>query len=212
MMTCLLAAGLAAAPAAQAARPETVIVRGQVRNTTGEGVPGVPVRVIATRRVIKFLQVESKPVQAELAAGLTDATGFYEISVPRDRDFDDFFLRFYDRERFDAVKYAVPPDLDITRIVRKGRVGVLDQNLEFAPGWDAVSRLVDLYGEGSPRGEIVRRLGVPDRTERTASPEGGERETWWYDAVGVAYALEDGRVIERTVFEPQRESTPIARQ
>jgi hypothetical protein len=212
MTTVLLAAGLGAATTAEAARPEKVIIRGQVRDTSGQGVSRVPVRVIATRRVVKFLKVESKPVQAELAATLTDATGFYEIQVPRDRDFDDFYLRFYDRQGFDAVKYAVPPDVDITRIIRKGRVEVLDQNLEFAPGWDAVSRLVGLYGEGSPRGEIVRQLGVPDRTERVAAPAGGERETWWYDAAGVAYVLEDGRVIERTEFEPHQESTPIARQ
>jgi hypothetical protein len=67
---------LLAIPVEGATKPQSVVVRGRVTDSGGEGVAGVPVRVIATRRVAKFLTVESRPAQKELVATTTDANGF----------------------------------------------------------------------------------------------------------------------------------------
>ena len=193
-------------------KPKTMVVRGQVTDDTGQGVENVPIRVIATRRVVKFLTIESQPAEAELVTGSTDASGFYEIEVPKVRDYDFYFLRYFDGETFDAVRYAVPEDIEITDRISKRRPVVQDLTLLPAAGWDAVQRLISLYGAGSARSEIVRALGVPERTERTTTPEGIDRETWWYDTVGVAYVINDGRVTDKKTFAPRQESSSLARR
>ncbi len=60
-LTLAATAALGGAPEAGLTKPKSVVVRGQVTDTDGNGVAGVPVRVLATRRVAKFLTVESRP-------------------------------------------------------------------------------------------------------------------------------------------------------
>ena len=170
----------------------------------------MPVRVIATRRIARFLSIESKPAQAVLARTVTDAAGFYEFHVSKAREYDYYFLRFYDSTGFDAVKFAVPDDVEITRLITRRRPVVVDQVLQHAPEWEAVQRLRSLYGPDSLRGKIVRDLGVPDRTERAFTDAGVERETWWFDAAGVAYVIEDGEVVDKREFQAEAESHSIA--
>ncbi len=169
-------------------------------------------RVLATRRVVRFLTVESRPSEIEVVAGSTDANGFYELTMSKMRDYDFYFLRFYSSTGFDGVRYTPPGDVEITARISKRRPVVEDRVLEDSPEWEAVQRLVELYGADSTRGRIVRELGVPDRTERRAGDGGEDRETWWFDTAGVAYILEDGRVIQRKTFQPEPKSQSIARQ
>ncbi|MFQ5767740.1 MAG: hypothetical protein ACE5ID_07130 [Acidobacteriota bacterium] len=204
----ILPAGLLEA----APRGRSVPLHGRVTDANGQGVADLPVRVLATRRVLRFLSVSTAPAQAELAATRTDENGFYEIEVPRSRDYDYYFLRFYDSSGFDLVKYALPPDVEITRRLRATWPVKVDEVLEFDAGWEAARRLVDLYGKDSLRGKIIRSLGVPDRTTRTFTPAGVERETWWFDRAGLAYIIEDGVVQEKKSFKPSRESPSIARK
>ncbi|MCZ6649517.1 MAG: carboxypeptidase-like regulatory domain-containing protein [Acidobacteria bacterium] len=193
-------------------KPTELTVRGRVTDTQGQGVPGVPVRVLATRRVVRFLTVESRPAEAEMNATTTGANGFYEMVVSKNREYDFYFLRFYDPVKFDGIRFARPADVEITARIAKRRPVVEDLVLQDSPEWEAVQRLVDLYGSDSTRGRIIRDLGVPDRTERRAGTDGIERETWWYEAVGVAYVIEDGQVVERKTFQSEPESQAIARQ
>lgn len=193
-------------------KPRHSIVRGQVADERGRGIEGIPVRVIATRRVVKFLTIESRPAEKELVATVTGPNGFYELDVPKIRDYDFYFLRFYDSKLFDSIRYAMPPDVEITRRINKRRPVIQDVELPAAAGWDAVIRLVDLYGAHSTRGKIIRQLGVPDRTERAGAAEGVARETWWYDSVGVAYVIEGGEVVDKKSFQPVKESLPLARR
>jgi len=193
-------------------KPTDIVVRGRVTNALGEGVAGIPVRVLATRRVVRFLTVESRPAEKEVIVGTTDDNGFYELTMEKLRDYDFYFLRFYDTAGFDGVRYAIPADVEITSSISKRRPVVEDLMLTDSPEWDAVERLVALYGEGSTRGRIVRDLGVPDRTERSGNDTGIERETWWFETAGVAYIIEDGRVLERKLFQAEPESQAVASQ
>jgi len=193
-------------------KPTDITVRGRVINAQGDGVAGIPVRVLATRRVARFLTVESRPAEKEVVVGTTDANGFYELTMEKLRDYDFYFLRFYDTDGFDAVRYAVPPDVEITSRVNKRRPVVEDIALADSPEWDSVERLVELYGPDSTRGRIVRDLGVPDRTDRSGGENGTVRETWWFEAAGVAYIIEDGLVVERKLFQSEPESQALASQ
>ncbi|MFQ5718379.1 MAG: hypothetical protein ACE5IK_02410 [Acidobacteriota bacterium] len=193
-------------------KPKHLVVRGQVTDAPGHGVAGIPVRVIATRRVVKFLSIESHPAEKELVAAITGPSGFYELEVPKVRDYDFYFLRFYDGAHFDGVRYARPDDVEITAWIDKRRPVIQDVTLAPAAGWDAVQRLVKLYGAESPRGRIVRELGVPERTDHAPSADGVDRETWWYDRAGVAYVIENGQVVDRQRFRPRQETRPLARR
>lgn len=193
-------------------KPTELTVRGRVTDSQGQGVSGVPVRVLATRRVVRFLTVESRPAEAEMNATVTDVNGFYEMVVSKNREYDFYFLRFYDPVKFDGIRYARPADVEITARIDKRRPVVEDLILQDSPEWAAVQRLVTLYGSDSTRGRIIRDLGVPDRTERRPGANSIERETWWYEAVGVVYVIEDGKVVERKTFQSEPESHAIARQ
>jgi len=210
----MMSATLLLPAAAQAAwgKPTKILVRGRVTDTQGQGVADVPVRVLATRRVVRFLTVESRPAETEMTATTTDANGFYELVVSKDRDYDFYFLRFYDPVKFDGVRFARAADVEITARIDKRRPVVEDLVLQDSPEWEAVQRLVKLYGSDSTRGRIIRELGVPDRTERSTGPDQLERETWWYETAGVAYVIQDGQVVERKLFQSEPESQAIARQ
>ena len=193
-------------------KPSEITIRGRVTDSQGLGVAGVPVRVLATRRVVRFLTVESRPAETEIKSASTDSNGFYEFTMSKMRDYDFYFLRFYNATDFDGVRFTPPPDVEITSRISKRRPVVEDLALADSAQWDAVQRLVALYGEDTTRGRIVRDLGVPDRTQRRAGEDGVERETWWFDSAGVAYIIENGRVIQRKTFQAETGSQDIARQ
>jgi len=193
-------------------KPKTMVVRGRVTDTEGRAVADVPVRILATRRVAEFLSIKSQPAETEVVATRTSADGFYEMNAPKLRDYDFYFLRFHARSGFDAVRFSLPEDVEITDRLSKRRPVVQDCALGPAAGWDATRRLIEMYGPDSPRGRIVRSLGVPDRVEDAPSGTAAAREIWWYDTAGVAYVLENGEVLERRVATPRGESQAIARQ
>lgn len=209
----IAAAGLLLVPPSPSAafltKPATVLVRGQVTDAQGAPVAAHGVRLLATRRVAKFLTIESQPAEAELASTRTDANGFYEMRVPRDREYDFFFLRFYTVADFDSVRFDPPADREITRRFTSRRPVIEDCVLPMAPGWDAVRRLLELYGPDSPRGRVVRALGVPDRVE--AVPGMGGREMWRYEAEGVTYIVEGDQVLDRRVQAEGGEVPAVAR-
>ena len=205
----LLLVSSAASIAGFTTKPATVLVRGQITDSEGAPVAGHGVRLLATRRVAKFLTIESAPAEAELASARTDTNGFYEMRVPRDREYDFFFLRFYTVADFDSVRFDPPADREITKRFTSRRPVIEDCVLPAAPGWDAVRRLLELYGPDSPRGRVVRALGVPDRVD--AVPGAPGQEAWRYEAEGVTYIVEGDRVLDRRVRAEGGEVPAVAR-
>ena len=185
-----------------------MLVRGQVTDSLGAPVADHGVRLLATRRVAKFLTIESEPAEAELASTRTDANGFYEMRVPRDREYDFFFLRFSTPTDFDRVRFDRPADREITKRFTSRRPVIQDCVLPAAPGWDAVQRLLELYGADSPRGRLIRALGVPDRVEPM---DGAGREAWQFAAAGVTYIVEGDRVVDRRALAEGGEVPAVAR-
>ena len=205
----LLLVSPATPSAAFTLKPATVLVRGQVTDSLGAPVADQGVRLLATRRVAKFLTIESQPAQAELASVRTDANGFYEMRVPRNPEYDFFFLRFFTPGSFDRVRFDPPADREITGRFSSRRPVIQDCVLPAAPGWDAVQRLLQLYGADSPRGRVIRSLGVPDRVEPVAGASG--REAWQFAAAGVVYFVEGDQVVDRRALAEGGEVPAVAR-
>jgi len=194
------ATAIAAAAQLQAAadRDAALTIRGAVSDASGAAVPAATVRVLKTRRVRVLGAAPDADQAVEEARGRTDAEGRYAIDVPVDHAFPFWFVRFYDVTSFDAVKYRLPPDVDISRQVRAGAAIEAGAVLQFHPDWLQVKALVDQYGAASRRGQILRSLGLPPKRV----PQEGGREIWEYPAAGVAYLLDGDGVVETRRFTP----------
>jgi hypothetical protein len=175
---------------APAAPPPRVDLRGRITDASGRGIAGVPVRLLQARRDFKVLDWEYEDSVLDAVVARSDADGFFEATLAPDPDFRSFWLRFFDPSSFDPVRYARPADLDVTAPVRAGRPVIRMVVVDDAPGWAEVSAWIERLGSDSPRGLLVRRLGIPDR--HTSE---GELETFFYESAGVAYRFRDGELV-----------------
>ena len=188
-----LAALLAAAPGAGAASPDpAVVVKGSLTEVNGTPAAFQTVRLIKTRKIRSVSDRKARAQEVEEARTRTDASGGFRFEIPSDPEFPFWFVRFYDPNEFDAVKYVLPTDADVSRAVHDGYGIEVSAILNFHPDWPKVKALVDQYGPGSQRGQILRSLGLPTRQE----PRDEGKELWVYSASGVSYLLEGDKVLE----------------
>jgi len=176
-------------------------VQGRIIDQEGRGAPGQSVRLIQTRRQISLGRMQSGGQVAEAGRVVTDAEGFYHLSVPRDRSFDAFYLRFYDPNGFDSVEYRIPADREITHELRHQGTLRIDLTLERSPTWAEVSSRIGAMGADTPKGKILRALGLPEREGQGTGPD-GPREEWWYYERGVVYFFRDGLPAGSRRFDP----------
>ena len=186
----LLVLAPAAVPAAE--EPAAVAVRGAVTDQRGKPVVGHTVRLLKSRSLVEIRGLRSRDQHVEELRVATDEHGFFEFDFQPDRAFPYYFLRFYDPKTFDAVKYVLPEDQDISRKVTQGRPIQATVLLKFHPEWPKVEALVEQYGPGSHAGQVLRTLGLPTRKE----PQGSGRELWTFEKAGVAYRVEGDKVLE----------------
>jgi len=186
------AAVVLAAAASIAAREASVPVRGMVTDESGAPVAGLTVRVLKSRSVVDLANLRSRDQSLEELRTTTDAQGFFEIQLVSDPRFPYYHLRYYDPKTFDAVKYALPEDRDISRKVRKGRTVQASRVLEFHRDWPKVQALLEQHAPGTQAGQVLRALGLPTRR----APRDGGRESWTFEKAGVEYVLEGSRVLE----------------
>ena len=187
----ILAAG---AGAARGGPGPEVAVRGQMTDESGQPVAGHAVRLIKARTYVTLTNFKFNRQSQDLeeTRTTTDRHGFFEITLPVDPDFRYYYLRFYDPAVFDAVRYRVPADRDVSRRARKGRPVLANIELRNNPEWPEVKSLLDRFGPASDLGRILRAVGLP--TRRTGEP--GAREIWWYAAHDVSYVLQGEKVLE----------------
>lgn len=189
----LLAVAVFQSPGAWAARPETIVtVRGVVTDATGAAVAGHTVRLIKTRTIYKLKAPRSQDQGVEEKRTMTDGEGRFELEFSLDPSFHAYFVRFFEPALFDGVKYLVPSDLEITRQSEKGGVVEAHAVLRLHPDWPQVKALIAEYGAASPRGQILRSLGLPKHKEDL----GEGRELWVFEAAGVSYVIEGEKVVE----------------
>jgi len=184
----------------------TLTVRGSVSDEAGAPVPGYTVRLLKSRSILNLAGMTRSDQQVEEIRASTDEHGFFEIEFPADPQFRYYYLRFYDPHTFDAVRFALPADLDISRKVRERRPIQAEVALKPNPDWPKVKALIDQYGAGSHCGQILRSLGLPSR--RIEQGEG--RELWEYDGARTAYLVEGAKVLETRKLDPAQEPADAA--
>ena len=190
-----------------AAADAPIAVRGVVTDAAGEAVPGQTVRLLKSRKYVSMSGMKSTDQDVEETRGATDGHGFFEFSDVPDSSFPSYVLRFYDPQTFDSVKFVLPDDRDISRILKKGKTVQVAVVLEYAPHWTEVKSLIDKVGPGSQVGQVLRALGLPGHRE----PQEGGRELWTYAQAGVAYVVDGPRVLEtRQVPKSAQAAAPAA--
>jgi hypothetical protein len=195
----LLLAPWSGAPA-RAAEQREVLIHGTVTDQEGKPLADYPVRLLKTKTILNLLHFSTGSQQQEEARIQTDASGNFELKIVPDPKYDYFYLRFYDAKTFDPVRYAVPGDRDITRLVKtRGEVRI-DQVIQDNPDWSRVQGMLTEFGESSNRGRILRSLGLPERRETVPGSPG--RENWWYYAKGICYQLQGDEVLKTRHFDP----------
>ena len=188
-----LAAMLASAPVGHAASPDpAVVVKGSLTEPNGTPAAFQTVRLIKTRKIRSVSDPKARAQEVEEARTRTDAAGGFRFEIPADPSFPFWFVRFFDPNEFDGVKYQIPPDHDVSRAVHDGYGIEVSGILKPHPDWPKVKALVDQYGAGSHRGQILRSLGLPTRQE----PRDEGKELWVYAASGVSYLLDGDTVLE----------------
>lgn len=202
----LLFAGAAASIAAE----RKIQVMGRITGPDGNGIAGMSVRLFKTRRAIELPKFTSGGQIAEAARVSTDDSGYYEIHVPRDRAFDNYYVRFYDPATFDAVRYALPADREITKDLKRGEGLTIDVQIATRPEWPEVERRIEQLGADSPKGKVLRALGIPEHEMMGTGPD-GPREEWWYHTRGVVYFFHDGKAAGMRHFEPLAPGAPAAK-
>jgi hypothetical protein len=202
----LLFAGAAAPLAAE----RKIQVMGRITGPDGNGMPGMSVRLFKTRRAIELPKFTSGGQIAEAVRVSTDDSGYYQIDVPRDRAYDNYYLRFYDPSTFDAVRYAPPGDREITKDLKRGEALTIDVQIATRPEWPEIERRIEQLGADSPKGKLLRTLGIPEHETNGTGPD-GPREEWWYHTRGVVYFFRDGKAAGMRQFEPLAPGAPAAK-
>jgi hypothetical protein len=200
-----LACGLTASPAFAERSVTAIEVRGAVTDEAGVPVPGQTIRLLKSRSILNLAGLNTRDQNVEETRATTDGHGLFEFTFPVDSQFRYYYLRFYDPATFDAVKYRLPEDSDISRRVRSGRPVQATIVLRQSPEWPRVKALIDEYGPGSHPGQILRSLGLPSRRD----PQDAGRELWVYERAGVSYLIEGTKVLE-TRRAPRSGAAPAA--
>lgn len=180
---------------------ETRIVMGQVTDETGRPVVNTPVVILGRNLDLVTQRLEYEERGRQEVKANTDAEGRYRIEFVPATIGNNFFMFFYDKTGFDRVKFRQPASLDITDLLGRDRILIVNQVLKFQSAWTEVERQIAFYGADSERGQILRKHGLPDKREGSRTAE-GDSEVWWYYADGVSYWFTGAKLTRTHEFTP----------
>ncbi len=179
---------------------QRIMCQGRVLSQAGQGMADWPVILIGTSRYLEIGKHTSGGEVATLARTSTDENGYYSIDIPRERRYHYYFLRFADSSKLDPVKYSIPDDVEISAEARRGRLAQVDLTVRLHPDWPEVERrIAEAGGVDTPKGKILRKLGLPEKSVMDRSS--GEEE-WWYFTKGVLYTFRGSEPTGTRNFEP----------
>jgi hypothetical protein len=177
------------------------VVRGRIVDDAGRPVADTPVTVVGETLSFEAARMGYRVEGRRDLVARTDVQGQYRIEfTPADLG-NNIYLFFYGAEGFDAVRYRKSEGLNLTDQLKTQRELRFDQVLRPNPDWPEVQRLMAEYGADSPRGQVLRTHGLPEKRE-PFTLEGQAGETWWYYALGVSYRFVGATLQGRSAFEP----------
>ncbi len=197
----LMGAGLLLAGCATVEIRDARVVRGRIVDEAGQPVANTPVTVVGRTLGLDAPSFAYREERRRELVARTDEKGEYRFEfTPADLG-NNFFLFFYGPEGFDGVRFRKPEPIDITDPLKVQRELRFDQVLRTQADWPEVQRLIAEVGAESPRGQILRTHGLPEKRE-PFTLEGQVGETWWYYRLGVSYRFVGPKLLGRYPLEP----------
>lgn len=197
----LVAAGAMLAGCVTAEIREARVVHGRIADEAGRPVADTPVTLMGRTLNLDAAQFAYREQKRRELVARTDRNGEYRFEfTPADLG-NNFTLFFYGAEGFDGVRYRKTESIDLTEPLKVQRELRFDQVLPTHPDWPEAQRLLAEHGAESPKGQILRTHGLPEKRE-TFTFEGEEGETWWYYRLGVSYRFVGPKLLGRYPFEP----------
>jgi hypothetical protein len=197
----LLALALAACATIEVREMRTIV--GRVTDESGRAVASSPVNVIGRTLDLVATEFAYQERGRKRADTTTNAEGNYRLAfVPAELG-NNFHLFFHAETGFDGVQYRQPEPLEITELLRRNETLFVNQVLQFHPAWPEVQRQIAFYGDGSERGQVLRRHGLPEGRDRRPGPS-GELEVWSYAAAGVRYWFDGNRLTRTEQIPPTK--------
>jgi hypothetical protein len=195
----LLVLSLAACATIEVRETRTIV--GRVTDESGRPVANSPVNVIGRTLDLVAIEFAYRERGRQRVDTTTSAEGNYRlVFVPAELG-NNFFLFFHAETGFDGVQYRQPEPLEITERLRRHETLFVNQVLQFHPAWPEVQRQIAFYGDGSERGQVLRRHGLPEGRDRRPGPA-GELEVWSYPAGGVRYWFDGDRLARTEQIPP----------
>jgi hypothetical protein len=180
---------------------ETRVLEGRITDDSGHPVAGSPVVVVGRSLNLVTTRLEYKQHGQQEARALTDREGRYRLEFIPSTLGNNFYLFFYDRTGFDSVRYRTPEPIEITDLLRRERRVSVDQVLLSNQTWPEVARQIAFYGEDSDRGRVLRRHGLPEKREGSATLDA---EIWRYETQGITYWFAGGRLVDTKTVAPPK--------
>ncbi len=197
----LLGAGVILAGCATVEIREARVVRGRIVDEAGAPVAGTPVTLVGRTLNLEGLQFAYREERRRELVARTDEKGEYRFEFTPAELGNNFHLFFHGAEGFDAVRYRRSEPIELTDQLKVQRELRFDQVLRTNPNWPEVQRLIAEVGAESPRGQILRTHGLPEKRE-PFTLEGQAGETWWYYALGVSYRFVGPNLLGRYPLAP----------
>lgn len=176
------------------------VIEGQVFDDRGQPLAGVTVSAIERTGggLLHRMGVRQKPqVDVEILRGTTDRHGFFALDTGPRTVHGRVIVRCYDPKTFDAGRYRVPEDRDVTEpLADRGRA-IVACRIADAPGRAELEREIErVGGPASPRGRILQRQGRP--VEVVSQDDG--LVLWRY--ANAVYVFRDGALVETRPVAP----------
>lgn len=182
------------------------MVRGRIVDEAGEPVANTPVTLVGRTLGLGFNLAYREAQRKELATRTSQGGEYRFEFTPADLG-NNFFLFFYGVEGFDAVRFRKSEPVNITDPLKVQRELRFDQVLRTNPDWPEAQRLIAEFGADSPRGQVIRTHGVPEKRE-PFTLEGQQGETWWYYRLGVSYRFVGPSLLGRYPTSPSAGTSP----
>lgn len=205
LLTAGVAAGLAGCATIDVA--DTRVVSGRVTDEAGRPVSGTPVLLVARDLEFQPAQNAYREIGRQDQTTVTDTEGRYRFEFVPKKLGNDFHLLFYAERGFDSARFQRGEPIELnSRLVRESVVTV-NHVLRTRPDWAETERLIARYGATSPRGQILRQYGYPEKLEHLKAMN-VETEVWWYYTRGISFKFSDGEFRGQSNFEPIRGAGP----
>jgi len=200
-----VASGLAGCATIDVAEPR--VVSGRVTDEGGRPVSGTPVLLVVRDLEFHPTQNAYREIGRQDLTTVTDTQGHYRFEFVPKKLGNDFHLFFYAERGFDSARFQRGEPVEINdRLSREAQVTV-NHILKVRPDWAETERLIAQVGAPSPRGQILRQYGFPEKLERLKAMN-VETEVWWYYSRGISFKFSDGEFRGQSSFEPIRGAGP----